>query len=108
LYLEGGIDAASTFVRRHWEAQLDRQVSAPKHPKSSLQEWAAAHHRRPPEYEMVERSGPQHAPRFEVRVTIHGVGEASAIGTSKQEAETEAAQAMLDQIQSAPTRAARR
>jgi ribonuclease-3 len=98
LYLEGGIEAASAFVRRHWEAQLDRQVSAPKHPKSTLQEWAAAHNRRPPEYELVERSGPQHLPRFEVRVTIHGLGEASALGTSKQEAETEAARAMLEKL----------
>jgi ribonuclease-3 len=108
IYLEAGIEAASAFVKRHWEAQLDRQVSAPKHPKSTLQEWAAAHNRRPPEYEMVERSGPQHAPRFEVRVTIHNVGEASACGASKQEAETAAAQAMLDQIQSAPAKAAKR
>jgi ribonuclease-3 len=108
LYLEAGIEAASAFVKRHWEAQLDRQVSAPKHPKSSLQEWAAAHHRRPPEYELVERSGPQHAPQFEVRVAIYGFGEASACGTTKQEAETEAARAMLHQIQNGTAKAARR
>jgi ribonuclease-3 len=98
LYLEGGVEAATAFVRRHWETQLDRQVSAPKHPKSELQEWAAANNRKPPEYELVERSGPQHAPRFEVRVTIHGKGEASACGTSKHEAEKEAAAAMLEKI----------
>jgi ribonuclease-3 len=108
LYLEGGIEAASAFVRRHWEAHLDRQVSAPKHPKSYLQEWAAAHNRRPPEYELVERSGPQHAPRFEVRVTIHGLGDASAYGTSKQEAEKAAAEAMLDQIEASAPKAVRR
>ena len=98
LFLEGGIDAARTVVRRHWEPLLDRQTSAPKHPKSTLQEWAAANNRKPPEYELVDRSGPQHAPRFEVKVAIRGVGEASAEGTSKQEAEKEAAKALLEKI----------
>lgn len=98
IYLEGGLEPASRFVRRHWEAMLDRQVSAPKHPKSTLQEWAAANNRKPPEYALVDRSGPQHAPRFEVRVSIRGVGEASAEGTTKQEAETEAARVLLERI----------
>jgi ribonuclease-3 len=92
------LDAAAAFVHRHWVVQLDRQTSAPKHPKSVLQEWAAANNRKPPEYELVERSGPQHAPQFEVRVSIRGLGEASALGASKHEAEKEAAKALLEKI----------
>ena len=98
LFLEGGLEAGERFVRRHWEGLLDRQTSVPKHPKSALQEWAAANNRKPPEYELVERSGPQHLPRFVVSVSIRGVGEVRAEGTSKQEAETEAAKALLDMI----------
>jgi ribonuclease-3 len=98
LYLEAGLDAASAFVRRHWETLLDRQHGAPKHPKSALQEWAAANNRKPPDYELVERSGPHHAPRFLVRVSIRGMGDAQAEGTSKQEAETAAAKALLDKV----------
>jgi ribonuclease-3 len=98
LFIEAGLDTAAAFVRQHWEGLLDRQVSAPKHPKSTLQEWAAANNRKPPEYGLVERLGPQHAPRFLVEVSIRGVGEARAEGTSKQEAETEAAKALLEKI----------
>jgi len=98
LYLEGGLEAAVRFVRRQWEGLLDRQVSAPKHPKSTLQEWAAANNRKPPEYRLVERSGPHHAPRFLVEVSIRGVGEARAEGGSKHEAETEAAKVLLEEI----------
>lgn len=98
LYLEGGIEAAERFVRRHWEHLIDNQTSAPKHPKSTLQEWAAANNRRAPEYALVDRSGPQHAPTFIVEVSIRGVGEARAEGTSKQEAEKEAARALLEKI----------
>jgi ribonuclease III len=99
LFLESGLDAADAFVRRAWADRVDRHDNAPKHPKSQLQEWAAANDRRPPVYEMKGRSGPHHAPRFTVEVTIHGVGEASAEGTSKQEAETAAARALMEKLQ---------
>lgn len=95
LYLEAGLDAARRFVRRAWADRIETQVKAPKHPKSALQEWAAAHDRRPPEYTVVDRSGPGHAPRFTIKVAIGKLAEATAEGTSKQEAETAAALALL-------------
>lgn len=98
LWLDGGIEAARGFIRAAWADRLDRDAKAPKHPKSALQEWAAAHDKRPPAYEMVGRSGPHHAPTFIVAVSIKGVGEAQAEAASKQEAETLAAQALLEQL----------
>ena len=98
LYLEAGIDDARRLVRCLWADRVDTQESAPKHPKSTLQEWAAANRRKPPEYAMTDRSGPHHALRFTVTVSIKGAGEASATGGSKQEAETAAAKALLDKL----------
>lgn len=98
LYLEGGLDEARALVHRLWGDRVDTQTSAPKHPKSTLQEWAAANRRKPPEYTLTDRSGPHHALRFTVTVSIKGAGEASATGGSKQEAETEAAKALLDKL----------
>jgi len=98
LYLEGGLDEARTLVRRLWSDRVDTQASAPKHPKSALQEWAAANRRKPPEYELTDRSGPHHALKFTVTVSIKGAGEASATGGSKQEAETAAAKALLEKL----------
>jgi ribonuclease-3 len=60
-----------------------------------LQEWAAGNRRKMPEYRLVERSGPDHAARFTVAVAIKGVGEIEATGSSKQEAETLAAEEFL-------------
>jgi ribonuclease-3 len=97
LWLEAGFAPAEAFVRRAWGERVNRD-KAPLHPKSELQEWAAANDRRPPVYETVARSGPQHAPTFVVRVAIKGVGEAEAEGLTKQDAETEAAQALLEQL----------
>jgi len=98
LWLDAGFEAAKSFIRAAWAERVDRRDDAPQHPKSALQEWAAANDRKPPAYEVIGRSGPQHAPTFVVRVTIQGVGEAEAEGLAKQEAETEAAQALLDKL----------
>ena len=98
LYLEAGLAAAESFVRRTWADRVSGQTQAPKHPKSSLQEWAAANRCKPPVYIMGSRSGPHHAPRFTVKVEIPGRAEASAEGSSKQEAETAAAKALLEKL----------
>ncbi|MDO9489075.1 MAG: ribonuclease III [Sphingomonadaceae bacterium] len=98
LYLDGGMAAAEAFVRRVWAPYMSLDALAPKHPKSALQEWANARGLRSPEYLVVDRSGPQHAPRFRVRVTVRGREPVEAEGTNKQDAETAAAQAMLDSL----------
>ena len=98
LYLEAGLEAATRFIRGAWRDRVTRQGKAPKHPKSALQEWAAANDRKPPVYQLTGRTGPHHAPRFVVEVAIKNVGEASAEGLSKQEAETAAAKALLEKL----------
>lgn len=95
LYLDHGFDAADAFIRSRWQRFVEGQDAAPRHPKSALQEWAAANNRRAPSYLLVDRSGPDHAPRFTVRADVGPAGEASATGSSKQEAETAAATALL-------------
>ena len=99
LSIDGGLDAAERFVRSAWAGHLDEQRKAPVHPKSALQELAAARGFKAPLYEIVSRTGAHHAPRFTVKVSVPRLGEAIAEGTSKQEAETEAATALLKQHQ---------
>jgi ribonuclease-3 len=99
LFLDSGLDAAERFIRRAWADYVESQGRAPKHPKSALQELAAARNLATPEYELERKSGAHHAPRFTVRVSVNGLGEATAEGLSKQEAETAAAAALLEQVQ---------
>ena len=96
-YREAGLDAARAFVRGAWGARVHRGDKAPQHPKSQLQEWAAANNRKPPEYSVTDRAGPGHAPVFTVAVAV-GRLSAAATGTSKQEAETAAAKALLEKV----------
>ena len=98
LLLDGGLDTADAFIRRTWAPYVESQGKAPKHPKSALQELAAARNWTAPEYEVARTSGAHHAPRFTVQVAIRNIGEATAEGASKQEAETAAATALLEQL----------
>ena len=99
VFLDSGLDEAETLVRRLWTPLVEEQKRVPKHAKSALQELAAARNLANPIYEVVSRSGPHHTPRFTVRVSISKLGDAEAEGSSKQEAETAAANALLEKLQ---------
>ena len=94
LYLEAGLDAARAWVRRAWADRVRRDRAAPRHPKAELQDWALARNRGLPVYTVVEQSGPGHARRHTVSARL-GEAAASATGTTKREAETEAARLLL-------------
>ena len=94
-FLARGFEATRVMVRRLWTGAIAGRAGTAKHPKSALQEWAASHRRKVPEYRLVSREGPDHAARFTVCVSVKGVGEAEATGSSKQEAETAAAEHFL-------------
>lgn len=94
-FLEGGMDAATAFVHHAWDGELAAISEAPKHPKSAVQEWAAAKALKGPVYRLVGRTGPHHNPRFQVELAVDRLPPVEAEGTSKQEAETLAAVAFL-------------
>jgi len=98
LYLDGGMEAAERFILKLWGPDVETQRRAPQHPKSALQELAAARDLKPPLYEVVSRTGAHHTPQFTIRVSVPKLGEATADGASKQEAETAAAAALLSQV----------
>ena len=99
LFVDGGLEAAQAFITAHWSPLLDHQGRAPQHPKSALQELAAARGCKPPHYELLSRTGAHHAPIFRVKVSVKTLGDAEAEGSSKQEAETSAAAALLSRVQ---------
>ena len=98
LFVEAGLEGTRTFVRKAWGERVHAQGKAPKHPKAELQEFAAAKQWRPPLYEVTHRGGPHHAPTFTITVSIPGRVSAEGTGSSKQEAETEAARALLKEL----------
>ncbi|MES1201164.1 MAG: ribonuclease III [Pseudomonadota bacterium] len=94
LYLDGGFDAARDFVLKFWGDEFAAVARVPRDPKTALQEWAAAK-KRTLTYELMERTGPEHAPHFVVEAQVAGFTSARGEGGSKREAERAAAAAFL-------------
>lgn len=95
IYLEGGIDAARTFVARYWEPRSRAVAKMQRDPKTELQEWAHQAAGSVPSYKIEGREGPDHEPLFTVSVTIAGYPPAMGRGRSKREAEQSAATEVL-------------
>lgn len=95
LYLDGGLEAARQFVTRYWEPMMSDLAVTPRDAKTALQEWTQGNGLGMPDYRLVDRSGPDHAPSFRVRASVQGGLQADGEGPSKRAAEQAAAQALL-------------
>jgi len=100
LYLDGGLEPATAFISKRWEALMEEDLSPPKDAKTALQEWAQARGLGLPLYEVVTRAGPDHAPTFTLSVTIKGHGTKTGQGRSRRGAEQAAAIALLETLES--------
>jgi ribonuclease III len=99
LYLDGGLEPARTFVRRHWADAVEASGRRPpQDPKTSLQEWLQGRGLGLPKYAVVSQEGPAHAPEFTVVVMANNGQSAAATGPSKRAAEQAAAEALLGEL----------
>jgi ribonuclease-3 len=94
LFLDGGLPAARDFIRRAWSGAMVSQTTPPRDAKTTLQEWAQQRGHPLPDYSVIDRSGPPHAPQFTVSVRI-GAQQASGTASTKRAAEQQAAAALL-------------
>ncbi|MBL4691137.1 MAG: ribonuclease III [Rhodospirillales bacterium] len=99
LYLDGGLKVAETFVHEHWRPLMSEDLAPPKDAKTLLQEWAQARGLALPVYRVTNEEGPAHAPRFTVEASVHEMKPATGEGASKQAAEQNAAETLMDRIQ---------
>jgi ribonuclease-3 len=99
LYLDGGLDAARGFIDKYWSDQIAALGGDMRDPKTALQEWSQGKDiPLSPAYRIVRREGPDHAPRFEVEVSVAGHDPALGEGGSRREAEQNAAKTMLKRL----------
>ncbi len=102
IYLDGGIDEARAFIGREFAELLGdvrRGGVVGGDYKSALQEFLQGRDRPLPEYRLAGTRGPDHRREFEVEVVVDGEPVARAIGSSKKEAEQDAARLALDALQ---------
>lgn len=97
IYLDGGIKPASAFIKAEILSHLDRILTEGlvHDPKSLFQEKAQELFSITPHYEVIKEFGPDHEKMFEVGLYIDKELVSEGSGTSKHEAQMDAAQAGL-------------
>ncbi len=99
LYIDGGLDAASAFIRRYWQTRMKQSVNPPMDAKTALQEWAQGRGMLLPKYSIENRTGPDHAPTFTISVSVGDSPCATGEGSTRRSAEQAAAKALLKMVQ---------
>lgn len=99
LYRDGGYEPCRELIEREWQDVLHVMKKPPQHPKTAVQEWAQAKGLPVPLYEIIDQTGPDHAPIFNVSMTLPGHNPVVAQGKSRAEAEKQAAKAFLKIIE---------
>src|SRR4051812_39482308 len=97
IYLDGGFNAVYPVVR-HLFAPLfveERELMAFYDHKTQLQEIVQARWKVTPSYHLLEAHGPDHAKIFQIEVRMNGKILAIATGSSKKDAEQNAARAAI-------------
>ena len=99
MYLDGGWSVAEAFIMRTLKPHLaTERAEHPSNPKSYLQECVQSDHLEAPVYKLVGTDGPAHEPTFTAVVLIDGIRQGRGSGSSKKEAEAEAALDALDRL----------
>lgn len=99
VYLDAGLEPCREIIQGLWGEKVHVLETPPLDSKTGLQEWAQARKLALPLYEILKRDGPDHAPVFHIRVSVEGFGSQMAIGSSRRNAEKEAARLMLEHLQ---------
>jgi ribonuclease III len=99
LYLDGGLEACKSVIHGLWGEKVHVLTTPPLDPKTGLQEWAQARKLPTPVYTILSRTGPDHAPTFEIEVRVDGFPPQSATGASRKMAEKDAATLLLNYLE---------
>lgn len=97
IYLDGGFECARAFVQPYVQsaAAVLMKSGQTEDYKTLLQKFTQQAKGDILEYEVISESGPSHSKRFEVQVKLNNNVIGSGIGTSKREAEQQAAKQAL-------------
>jgi ribonuclease III len=95
VFLDAGMDAANALVMRAFGERLRAPSKPLRDAKTALQEWAQGQGFPTPNYIEISRSGPDHAPVFQIAAHVEGLVDAVAQGRSKRLGEQAAAEAFL-------------
>jgi ribonuclease-3 len=101
IYIDGGLEEAKRFVYSFFKETIEEVVEKDFHFndfKSLLQEKLQSIGEIPPDYGIILEEGPHHQKVFHVDIRIRNVAVACGTGTTKKEAEQDAAKKAYEQL----------
>ena len=98
IFLDQGINVAEKFILKLWNDHLNLSNVTFIDAKTKLQEYSLKKYKSLPIYKLIENKGPKHKPTFKVAVRIKNSKFFNGIGSSKKEAEQNAAALFLKKI----------
>ena len=98
IFLDQGINVVEKFILNTWGEFLEKSLVTKIDAKTQLQEYSLKKYKVLPIYKINKQSGPQHSPVFKVEVQIKDSKKFYASGTSKKDAQQNAAQKLLHEL----------
>ena len=101
VYLDAGLEEAKSFVHRFLKRNMEEVVEQDFHFndfKSLLQERLQGLGEPPPDYGIILEEGPHHQKIFHVDIRVRNVAVACGSGSTKKEAEQDAARKAYEQL----------
>ena len=98
IYLDGGIKSAEKFVLNFWKKYLENSNIPLIDAKTQLQELSLKKFKELPKYTFYKKTGPQHKPLFKTDVQIPNSKKFIGTGTSKKNAQQNAANKLLHSL----------
>ena len=95
IYLDGGLKAVEKFILNFWDEFLLKSTVTLIDSKTKLQEFSLKKFKELPKYVFFKKTGPQHRPLFKTEVQIPNSKKIIGIGSSKKNAQQNAAAKLL-------------
>ena len=95
IFLDQGMSVVEKFILKSWGNFLEKSIITLVDAKTQLQEYSLKKYKTLPIYTIQKQSGPQHNPIFKVEVKIENSKKYYASGTSKKDAQQNAAKKLL-------------
>jgi len=95
IYLDNGLNSAEKFILNFWEDYLQKSEITLIDSKTKLQEFSLKKFKELPKYIFFKKTGPQHRPLFKTEVQIPNSKKIIGVGSSKKNAQQNAASKLL-------------
>tara|TARA_B110001452_G_C15197445_1_gene415618 strand:+ start:174 stop:842 length:669 start_codon:yes stop_codon:yes gene_type:complete len=99
IYLDKGLNFSEKFILKLWRDHITASVITQIDAKTKLQEYSLKKFKTLPIYKLISNTGPRHKPLFNVAVKLKNSNFFSAEGSSKKDAEQNAATLCLESAQ---------